>query len=167
LISLRPATPEDYPAIRGVVERAFGQRNEANLVEALRANGRVLLELVAESGASVVGHVLYTHLPLVGQGYTIHAAALAPLSVDPPFQNRGIGGALIKMGSALLSHEPVQVIVVLGDPAYYTRFGFSSEDAALLSHPFPPGPHFLVLELEPGVLCNSPARAQYPPEFGL
>lgn len=167
MIALREATGSDNEAIRGVLERAFGQPDEARLVEALRQGGRVILELVAEENEQVVGHILYSELPLEGAGRMVRGAALAPLSVDPAFQRRGVGGALIKLSLAQLAFEGVEVLVVLGHPEYYTRFGFSAAQAAGIEHPFPPGPHFMAMELEPGVLDGFRGRAVYAPEFGV
>ncbi len=167
MISLRPASPEDYPEIRYILERAFDQRNEADLVEQLRAGGFDALELVAESGGCLAGHIFYSPLPIEAPSRTVRAAALAPLAVHPDFQRRGIGGALIHMSIPMLAHSGFEAIVVLGHPDYYTRFGFSPDAASSLRHPFPPGPHFMALELDPGVLENFPGQVRYPPPFGL
>lgn len=167
MISLREAEPGDYAAARRVLTRAFGQPDEADLVEALRAEGVVILELVAESDQQVAGHILYTELPIEASDCAVRAAALAPLAVDPDFQRRGIGGALIHMSLPMLAHAGVDAVVVLGEPAYYTRFGFSPELAAGLQSPFPPGPHFMALELSPGSIDGLTGRLCYARAFGV
>lgn len=167
MISLRPAIPEDYPEISYLLERAFNQRNEADLVEQLRAGGFDVLELVAESGGCLAGHIFYSPLPIEAPARTVRAAALAPLAVHPDFQRRGIGGALVHMSIPMLAHAGFEAIVVLGHPDYYTRFGFSPETAASLRHPFPPGPHFMALELESGVLDGLAGEVRYAPPFGV
>lgn len=167
MVSLRPATPDDAPAIGEVVRLAFGQEDEAQLVAALRAEDAVLLELVAEDDDTLAGHILFSALPLVSPHRLVHAAALAPLSVHPAHQRRGIGGALIQMGHAMLTHQGVEAVVVLGHPDYYTRFGFSAELAANLDHPFPRGPQFMARELEPGALDGPRLSVCYPRAFGL
>lgn len=166
MISLRPAEPEDYGAIRGVLRSAFETAAEADLAEALRAEGCVVLELVAESDEGVSGHILYSELPIEGAGRTVRGAALAPVAVHPGQQRLGIGGALIHMSLAMLAHEGVEAVVVVGHPEYYPRFGFSASLAADLETPFP-GPHLMALELEPGVLEGWAARPRYARAFGL
>ena len=164
MISLRPATEEDFAEIRYVLERAFPDHTEADLVEALRAGGYAALELVAECGGARAGHIFYSPLGMEG---AVRAAALAPLAVHPDYQGRGIGGALVHMSIPMLAHAGYEVLVVLGDPGYYGRFGFSAEAAAGLRHPFPPGPHFQALELAPGVLEGCAGVVRYAPPFGV
>ncbi|MBI5086661.1 MAG: N-acetyltransferase [Acidobacteria bacterium] len=167
MISLRPALQADHQAIRDVLLQAFNGPAEAALVEALRAAGDVLFELVAECGDRVVGHILHSPLPIVSASRTVRAAALAPLAVHPDFQRRGAGGALIHMSLPMLAHSGIEAVVVVGEPSYYCRFGFSPEAAALLLHPFPPGPHFMALELSPGCLNEFHGEVRYAAAFEL
>ncbi|MGC4048162.1 MAG: N-acetyltransferase [Paludibaculum sp.] len=167
MIGLREAGPDDFEDIRGVLARAFERPDEADLVEALRREGVVLLELVAEAGQQVAGHILYTELPVETPTGVVRAAALAPLAVDPAHQRRGIGGALIHMSLPMLAHAGVDAVVVVGDAAYYTRFGFSPEVAATLQSPIPPGDHFMALELSPGSIEGCCGKVRYASAFGL
>ncbi|MBI4892513.1 MAG: N-acetyltransferase [Acidobacteria bacterium] len=167
MISLRPASSEDYQEIRKLNRRAFAGAEEADLVDSLRSGGHAVLELVAEHAGRIVGHILFSELPIVCAGRTIPAAALAPMAVEPAEQRRGIGGALIHMSIPMLAHAGFDAIVVLGHADYYPRFGFSAETAAGLHHPFPPGPHFMALELTPGVLEGVGGHVKYAPPFGL
>lgn len=167
MISLREWEPEDQTATRGLLLRAFGQPAEADLVEALRADGAVVLELVAEFDRQVTGHILYSALSLDPAIESVRVAALAPLAVDPAFQRRGIGGALIHMSLPMLAHTGIDAVVVLGAAAYYSRFGFSPELAATLQSPFPPGDHFMALELSPGSIEGCRRKVCYARAFGL
>lgn len=167
MIGLREAGPEDYQDIQGLLARAFARPDEAALVEALRAEGAVLLELVAETGQQLAGHILYTELSIETGDGVVRAAALAPLAVDPAHQRRGVGGALIHMSLPMLAHSGVDAVVVVGDAAYYTRFGFSPELAATLQSPIPPGDHFMALELSPGSIEGCGGRVHYARAFGL
>ncbi len=167
MISLRPASPEDYQEIRDLNLRAFPGEEEADLVGALRDGGHAVLELVAENCGRIAGHILFSELPIECAGHTIRAAALAPMAVEPSQLRRGIGGALIHMSIPTLAHAGFDAIVVLGHADYYPRFGFSTETAAGLVHPFPPGPHFMALELTPGILEGMEGRVKYAPPFGL
>jgi len=82
---IRDEEPGDLPAIRAVVEAAFGQRQEADLVDRLRADGDGVLSLVAVDGGKVVGHVLFSEMTA-----PFRALALAPVSVVPERQRSGI-----------------------------------------------------------------------------
>src|SRR5918993_1104570 len=90
---IRYARPADHAAIAQIVELAFGQADEARLVERLRADGDVLFELVAETDGAVSGHILFSRL---WADRTEMFAALAPLAVRPGLQRTGIGQALVR-----------------------------------------------------------------------
>jgi putative acetyltransferase len=125
MMSIRAATPRDREAIRLVEEHAFGQQAEAGLVDALINGGDAVVELVAEEDGQVVGHILFSRLFVQNGGKRFAAVALAPLAVEPSFHGTGIGGALIREGHVRLKEAGEQLAVVLGDPAYYGRFGYS------------------------------------------
>lgn len=127
---IRPAQPEDRAAIRAVEERAFGQADEADLVERLLAEGDVVLELVAERDGDVRGHVLFSRLRVVREGNDLPAVALAPVAVDPDHQREGIGTELVREGHLRLMANHETLSVVLGDPEYYARFGYTHDRAA-------------------------------------
>ncbi len=162
---IRDATAHDFPAIRAVIRHAFDRADEANLVEDLRDTGDVLCEFVAASDIAIQGHILYSRLPLERPGEAIAAAALAPVSVLPAFQKRGLGGNLIRAGNARCAELGCAAIIVLGRPDYYPRFGFSAAAAELLEAPFS-GPAFMALELTPGVLRGG-GRVRYASAFGV
>lgn len=130
MMSIRTSTPRDRAAIRLVEEHAFGQQAEAGLVDALVANGDLVLELVAEEEGAVVGHILFSRLIVRQGGNDYPAVALAPLAVEPDFHGTGIGGALVREAHLRLKEAGETLSVVLGDPAYYGRFGYQHERAA-------------------------------------
>lgn len=162
---VRDAVPADYAAIRAVVRHAFGQDDEADLVERLRADGDALVELVAASEIAIQGHIFYSPLAIERQGGALKAAALAPVSVLPAFQAKGLGGELIRAGNARCADMGCDAIIVLGHAAYYPRFGFSPQLAESLQAPFS-GPHFMALELKPGALRDG-GRVRYANAFGV
>lgn len=125
---IRGYTEKDRSAVNGVVAKAFGQKDEALLCEALRSGGHMALELVAEDRGRVVGHVALSKM-VSPEGWL----ALAPVSVDPKKQRRGIGAALCQM-AVDYANAPV---VVLGDPDYYARFGFEFGLSGKIETPFP------------------------------
>jgi putative acetyltransferase len=162
---IRDAAPSDHAAIRQVVRHAFAQDDEANLVEQLRTDGNALVELVAASDIAIQGHILYSPVAIVRDGETLQAAALAPVSVLPGFQNKGLGGELIRAGNARCKALGCVGVIVLGHTAYYPRFGFSPQIAESLQAPFS-GPHFMALEFELGVLAGG-GRVRYAQAFGV
>jgi putative acetyltransferase len=127
MMSIRAATPRDRDAIRRIEELAFGQKAEAGLVDALVGDGDTVLELVAVDDGQVVGHILFSRLYVQKGTKKFAAVALAPLAVEPSFHGTGtgIGGALVREGHLRLKQAGEKLSVVLGDPAYYGRFGYS------------------------------------------
>jgi len=159
---IRPASPDDQPAVHALVAAAFGQKDEADLVDALRDDGDALLDLVAEEDGQVTGHVLYSPLKTdTGQAF----AALAPLSVAPDRQRDGLGQMLMATAHELLRMQGVEAVIVLGHPAYYPKAGFSAEAAGTVRAPFS-GPSFMALALKPGAL-DRPVKVTYARAFGL
>jgi putative acetyltransferase len=162
---IRPETAADFDAIRGVNRLAFGQDSEARLVDALRDGGYVRASLVAERDGQVVGHILFSDLPIITDTGTIPALALAPMAVLPEFQNQGIGSALVRTGLAHCQEQGHRIVIVLGHPNFYPRFGFSAKLAESLSSPFGGGEAWMALELVPESLSGVAGRVEYPPPF--
>jgi putative acetyltransferase len=162
---IRPETAADHHAIRHVNRLAFGQDAEARLVDALRDGGYVRASLVAEKDAQVVGHILFSDLPIVTWAGTIPALALAPLAVVPEVQKQGIGSALMRRGLEVCKEQGHRIVVVVGHPHFYQRFGFSSKLAAQLESAYSGRESFMAVELVPGALDGVTGRVQYPPPF--
>jgi putative acetyltransferase len=165
-VVIRVEQPGDVPHIRDIVAHAFGQRVEADLVDQLRADGDALISLVAvaESG-ELVGHILFSRLPIEGKrGSVTEAAALAPLAVRPEHQRMGIGTALTKAGIRACTARGLAAIIVVGDPKFYQRFGFSAAAARGLQSPYP-GDAFMALALTPGAL-RAKGSVRYAAAFG-
>ncbi len=165
-VQIRNETQADWRGVDRVERLAFGRPDEADLVTRLRTEGLVEVALVAEAATAIVGHLLLTRLPVQVDGRPIHATALAPLAVLPAYQRRGVGAALVHAGIAAARRQGQEAIIVLGDPSYYGRFGFSSAAAAILAAPFE-GPAFMALELAPGALHGRSGRVDYPTAFGI
>jgi putative acetyltransferase len=166
VVDIRPETEIDYEAIRVVNQRAFGGDEEARLVDALRDRGYVRLSLVAEVDGRVVGHILFSELPIVTESGTVAALSLAPMAVLPEYQRRGIGSQLVKRGLEMCRELGHRIVVVLGHEEYYPRFGFSWQLARPLASPFA-GKSWMALELVPGALAGVSGRVEYPPPFGI
>jgi putative acetyltransferase len=161
---IRAEQLHDAAAVRAVNRAAFAGDAEADLVARLHADGDVLLSLIAVVGGDVVGHILFSRLPIATAGGVIPAAALAPLAVLPAHQRQGIGAALVRNGLIRCRERGVPAVVVLGEPAYYERFGFRANAARGLQTPWP-GPHLMALELLPVGLGDGQGLARYPAAF--
>ena len=133
----------DIQAIHRTVETAFGGEAEAELVDALRQSGDGVISLVAEEEGLIVGHLLFSKLRAPDR-----CVALAPVSVAPGHQNRGIGSKLIRDGLARARRDGWQAVFVVGEPAYYGRFGFGAAAAAGFETTYP-RPYFMALDLAP------------------
>lgn len=127
---IRPAEAGDRTAIRALLDAAFGGPAEGELVKQLVADGDVVLELVATHETEVVGHVLFSRLRVETDGNAFDAVALAPLATFPSSQRTGIGKTLVENAHHMLEEAGEKLSVVLGDPAYYGRFGYDHARAA-------------------------------------
>jgi putative acetyltransferase len=166
MIVIREEKPEDGAAIRVVNERAFGRSAEADLVDALRRNGKAILSLVAEVGEQIVGHILFSLVTVVTGERKFVGVGLAPMAVLPEFQNRGIGSSLVKHGLERCREAGRPFAVVLGHPRYYPRFGFAPASRfEIMSEYDVADENFMAMELREGALQNQAGIAKYQPEF--
>lgn len=156
----RPARDIDAAAIDALLREAFGGAEEAVLVAALRAEGAVVVELVTEDVTGITGHILFSAAPI---GAT-SAVALAPLSVASAARRQGVGAALVRDGLARCAAAGTEAAHVLGEPAYYARFGFRPAPdvtgAAWCGHPA-----FQAMALLPGAGLSGAVR--YARAFGV
>jgi len=163
---IRPEKTGDRFTVRTIHEVAFGRPDEADLIERLWSEGVVLVSLVAEVRGQIVGHILFSRMFIDTARASIAAVALAPMAVSPEYQRRAIGGQLIRSGLDLLCGQGEHIVLVLGHPGYYPRFGFSAEMACSLESPFPPHA-FMAMELIPEALNGVCGKVRYPVAFGL
>lgn len=163
---IRAAAPADAQAIAALNRAAFGGEEEVGIVERLRSDGLIAVELVAEEGGVIIGHILLSWLPTTMDGRSVKALALAPMAVLPGLQKQGIGGRLIAAALDEARAAGAQAVIVLGHPDYYPRFGFSAALARNLASPFS-GEAFMALELVPGALAGQHGSVSYPSAFGL
>lgn len=163
---IRPETVADHEAVRHVNRLAFGQDAEAEIVAGLRAGGYARVSLVAEVQGVIVGHILFSDLPVVTNQGIVAALSLAPLAVLPEHQKQGIGSALVRLGLEACRAAGYRIVVVLGHPHYYPHFGFSAKLAEPLASPFGGREAWMALELVPGALQGVTGWVHYPPPFG-
>jgi putative acetyltransferase len=160
--------PGDDAAIRRLLEGAFGQATEADLVDALRRGCDDLISLVAVLHDQVVGHILFSPATIQTETAVIVGFGLAPMAVMPDLQGRGIGSALVWEGLDRLRRQACPYVVVLGHPSYYPRFGFEPAVAHGIRCPWEvPEGAFMVLPLDRRAMAGISGIARYRHEFEL
>ncbi|MCC4244343.1 GNAT family N-acetyltransferase [Stappia indica] len=163
--AIRPATPADEADISLVTASAFGQEGEARLVDELRSCGALVLELVAvDRDGRIVGHVAFSRVTGAGAGHRLAISCLAPVSVSPDRQRGGVGSALIRAGITALREQGEDLVLVLGPPAYYPRFGFDAELAKKVAAPYA-GAAFQALALTEAARAALPIEVTFATPF--
>jgi putative acetyltransferase len=153
---VRSERPFDHERVFAIHEAAFDRPNEARLVSRLRAAASPQLSLVAELNGRVVGHVFFSPVSLEAESGGPGLAGLAPVGVDPEYQGRGVGSALVRAGLERCPDLGWEAVVLVGAPAYYSRFGFVlGAPLGLHYESEAHDPVFQVLELRPGALHGS------------
>lgn len=161
--TVRPEESTDIEQVREMVHAAFPTEAESKLVDALRANGKAIISLVAVSGDEVLGHILFSAVsttppdPAKGIG-------LAPVAVRPDVQSRGIGSRLIHEGLRLCKEFHFDYCVVVGDPNYYQRFGFQKASTFGMRNEYGVDHEFMVIHFTGP---NTAGGVKYAPEFAM
>jgi putative acetyltransferase len=135
-VDIRASLPGDRAAIEAVYREAFPEEDLLPLVRDLLRETQATLSLVASLSSSLVAHVVFTDCEV--PGHLEKAALLGPLAVAPAAQRQGIGGAILREGLKRLERAGVAQVFVLGDPAYYRRFGFVRECSVAPPYALPP-----------------------------
>lgn len=169
-ISLRQETKDDFKEVFELNHIAFGQENEAKLVDALRKNQTAYipeLSIVATEKNKIVGHILFTKINIKDDiGNLNESLGLAPMAVRPELQKSGIGGQLIKKGFEVAKELGFKSVIVLGHEHYYPRFGFQPADKWKIKAPFEvPSNVFMAIELVTDGLRDISGTVVYPKEF--
>jgi len=169
-IILRQEKLEDYKEVFELNHIAFGQDNEAKLVDAIRVNQTAFvpeLSIVATETNKIVGHILFTKISIKDdKGKLNESLGLAPIAVRPDHQKRGIGGQLIRKGFEVARDLGFKSVIVLGDEKYYTKFGFQPADKWNIKAPFDVPSHlFMAIELVTDGLKNISGVVVYPKEI--
>jgi putative acetyltransferase len=190
-VCLRPEQPGDAEAVRQINVSAFDTKAEADLVDALRAAGGITLSAVTVSGGAgpagetvtapsrspmfvdeviggeVVGHVLFSPVTVSTEKAEVSLLALGPVAVLPSKQRQGIGTLMISGCLEYLRSRGHRGVVVVGEPAYYRRFGFIQASRwGLACELEVPDENFMAMALTPGVLAGVSGTVRYRPEFG-
>ncbi len=140
---------------------AFGRQDEADLVAQLRADEDCIFEMVAEEAGEVVGHILFSRL--WADVFELYSA-LAPVAVRPDWHRQGLGSRLIRSGLESAREFGCFGILVLGDPVFYGRFGFTAEATRLVRAPYAGLAAFQALALEEDAFASA-MSVTYPDAF--
>jgi len=168
MVTVRTENSDDIVAVRRVNELAFGQPNEAALVDALRKVASPYISLVAIENGKVVGHIFFSPVALELEHSVIKGMGLAPMAVLPEQQNRGVGSLLVREGLKECKRIGCDFVVVVGHPDYYPRFGFVPAHRKGLRCEYDVPPEvFMVAGLKPGALDGVQGLVKYRREFGL
>jgi putative acetyltransferase len=163
VIEIREDRADDVAAVRELNRRAFGQDQESNIVDALRANRAALLSLVATLGNRVVGHIMYSPAVVGGNA---RGAALGPMAVLPEYQRQGIGSKLIEVGNRKLKDAGCPFVIVVGHAEYYPRFGFRpASEHGITCEWDVPDDVFMLLVLDQTKMEDVSGLAKYRHEF--
>jgi putative acetyltransferase len=168
MLTIRAEISEDIPAIYHIHTAAFGQANEADLVDALRRHNALTISLVAIQDGHIVGHIAFSPVTITSSTATIAALGLAPMAVLPAYQRRGIGSQLVEAGLTACHHTTYGVVMVLGHPHYYPRFGFvPAKPLGIVWEHDAPDEAFMVKEIQKDALAQTRGVVKYRPEFDV
>ena len=167
MIQIRKEQPGDASVIRLVNEKAFGQPQEADIVDRLRQSCDSLVSVVAVIDGRLAGHILFSPVTIENHGITVRGTGLGPMAVLPEYQGQDIGSRLIQEGLRILRSSSCPFVVVLGHPAYYPRFGFepASRHGIRSQWDGVPDDAFMVLILNNSVMHGISGVAHYRKEF--
>ena len=165
--TVRPERPADFADIRSVHERAFApSEEEAEIVEALRACAAHVpsLCLVALLGEAVVGHIAFSRAQLEPAGPVL---VLGPMAVLPGHQRQGFGSALVSEGLRRAAETDFPMVVVVGHPAFYPRFGFEPAGALGVTVPVGIPPAAWMAYRPPAYRPDARGTVIFPAAFGM
>jgi putative acetyltransferase len=164
-MKIRPELPTDAEAVRAVNQAAFETTTEADLVRVLHEQASPLISLVADDSGSIVGHILFSPAVLLDRP-DVKIMGLAPMSVLPARQRRGIGSTLVRAGLEACTQVGFAAVIVLGHPKYYPRFGFQPASRFGLRCEYDvPDDVFMALELASGTFSGNSGTIRYHPAF--
>jgi putative acetyltransferase len=158
--------PNDVSAIHDLNVAAFGQSAEADLVDSLRRSGSLKYSLVAVDGQEIVGHLAISPITITEADKVVPALGLGPMAVIPSRQRQGIGTKLVNFWLEQLAEEKDNLVVLVGHPAYYPRFGFRpAKSFGIRWDHVVPDEAFMVLELRRGALNEISGLVRFHPAF--
>jgi putative acetyltransferase len=167
MITIREEESGESQEIRIVIQNAFGQAEEADMVDRLRQSCPNRISLVAVSDGQMVGQILFTPVTIQAKKGVITGMKLGPMAVVPEFQRQGIGSQLVRAGLNLIEEAKYPFVIVLGHPTYYPRFGFVPAFRYGIRSKYEnvPDETFMILVINQSALEGVSGVAKYQPEF--
>lgn len=165
---IRREKSNDFNEVNLLIESAFNNNFEKELVEKIRKNEKHIneLSLIAEDINEITGHILFSEIIIKGDKDYLGGLALAPLAVKPSYQKQGVGKALIHQGLLLAKALGYKFVVVRGHSDYYTKFDFTKASNFNIECPFEvPDEAYMILELRENSLDGISGTVEYLPEF--
>lgn len=172
---IRQERADDYLRVEQVVEKAFQQvemtdHTEHHLVKRIRQSDAFIPELslvaVFKETDEIIGHVLCSKITIKHESQNVNSLALAPVSVLPPYQHKGIGRSLIQTAIQIAKALQYESMIVLGHPAYYPKFGFEKTSKWDIQAAFDvPEEALMALELQEDALKGISGTIVYPNAF--
>lgn len=165
LPTIRPARAEDVAAIDTLLRESFPAPAEANLVRDLCVDGDMVLMLVAEHDGALLGTIAFSRMTVSVGAKSVPSVALAPIAVSPAYRQQGVAEALVQAGLDHLEASGIVLCFVLGDPAFYARFGFDAAYAKNFASPYA-GDYLMAYPLQGGLMpCGVREGATHAPAF--
>jgi putative acetyltransferase len=166
MLQIREEQFGDELGMYHVNEQAFGSPAEADVVDTLRRRGAIVLSMVALESDTIVGHVLFTEAIIDDPRVSFKALGLAPMAVLPEYQRRTIGSQLLRASLDKCRQSGYDVVIVLGHPGFYPRFGFVPAKQHGIECEFDvPDNAFMILELRENALAKWTGIIRYQAEF--
>jgi putative acetyltransferase len=166
VLLIRHEKPEDTPLIHSVIVQTFKRDAEARLADKLRRSCTDHLSLVAEDNGTIVGHIMFSPVHIINDT-TVTGMGLAPMTVIPVQQRRGIGKLLVKEGLKILGAKDCPFVIVLGHPDYYPRFGFQPASRFNIKSQWDdvPDEAFMILVMDDKAMQNVSGTARFSDAF--
>ena len=166
-IEVRVARPEDVPAMDALLRASFPAADEALLVQRLCMDGDMVLAMVAEEAGALAGVAVFSRMTVEVARKPIAAVALAPLATAPTHRQHGVAEALVAAGHDRLRDAQVMLSFVLGDPAYYGRFGYAADWATGFDSSYA-GEYFMAVPLQDGAMpCGVRGQCDHAAAFAM
>lgn len=170
MISVQAERESDIAAITDIVKQAYvevpySNHREHLMIDRLRASTAFIpeLSLIARLGGEMAGHVMLTEVQIRNEVTAIRALSLAPLSVLPKFQHRGVGSALVNEAHRRAHLLGYSSIILIGIPAYYRRFGYLPLGLFPITISFQvPESNCMILQLSDSGLAGVSGTVEYP-----
>ena len=163
-IKIRNEEAKDLEQVREILRATFPSDAESKLVDALRANGKAIIALVAAHNDQALGHILFSPVSTTPPNEA-KGIGLAPVAVHPKFQSQGIGSQLIREGLRLCEELGYDYCVLLGDPKYYLRFGFEKASQFGVQNEYGVDDEFMLIRFSKRDIVKG--MAKYAPEFTM